>query len=355
MKKIFVFHLLNDFSGSPKVLSQMIKAWNSAGHDIHLHTSGNRQGLLSGLSNVTEYDNHYRFYKPVLMRLFSLMWTQLLLIISMFTKVKKGDVIYINTILPFGAAVLGKLKGVKVVYHIHETSINPLIFKRFLMYWVKSCSSKVIYVSNFLAQQEPLKVPSTVLWNSIDDDFVSEANSYDKEEREFNNILMIASLKKYKGVDEFVEISSKSPTLNYTLVVNAAQEDIDHYFNHTELPKNLKIYPTQSNVHPFYQSADVVMNLSRPDEWKETFGLTALEAMTYSLPVIVPPVGGIAEIVVDGHTGFHINGTMTKDIINILHTMKKDKHYYQTLCKNAKIHSQSFTESILIGDEFEDF
>jgi hypothetical protein len=45
MKRIVSVHLLNDYSGSPKVLMQLLKSWTKNGMDAHLFTSGGRKGF----------------------------------------------------------------------------------------------------------------------------------------------------------------------------------------------------------------------------------------------------------------------------------------------------------------------
>lgn len=67
---------------------------------------------------------------------------------------------------------------------------------------------------------------------------------------------------------------------------------------------NTDVYPRQDDVSPFYAGASLVVNLSDPRRFVETFGLTALEAMSAGLPVVVPPVGGIAEMVEEGVNGY---------------------------------------------------
>ena len=59
---------------------------------------------------------------------------------------------------------------------------------------------------------------------------------------------------------------------------------------------NIKILSRQTDVSTFYNKASVVLNLSDKRQFVETFGLTALEAMSAVLPVIVPTEGGIAEM-----------------------------------------------------------
>ena len=62
MKKIICFHLLNDYSGSPKVLEMVIRGLASKGFNFNLHTSKN--GVLNQLyknKNVNIFYNNYTF------------------------------------------------------------------------------------------------------------------------------------------------------------------------------------------------------------------------------------------------------------------------------------------------------
>ena len=81
---------------------------------------------------------------------------------------------------------------------------------------------------------------------------------------------------------------------------------------------NLKVYARQKDVVPFYREASVVLNLSNKEQFIETFGLTALEAMVFGLPVIVPTVGGIAEMVEDGVNGWRPIAAIVPRIVEIV-------------------------------------
>lgn len=50
--KIFAFHLLNDYSGSPKVLMQLVKGWVNEGIETTVVTGAGRNGFLSNLTGV---------------------------------------------------------------------------------------------------------------------------------------------------------------------------------------------------------------------------------------------------------------------------------------------------------------
>jgi len=126
--RIYTFQLLNDFSGSPKVLMQLIKGWVNYGIDVHIVTASGRTGFLSDIKGVSYHSFWYKLAGNPIVRLFFFILSQLQTFYIMLFKVKKDDLIYINTVLPFGAAILGKLIGCRVIYHIHETSNLILAF-----------------------------------------------------------------------------------------------------------------------------------------------------------------------------------------------------------------------------------
>ncbi len=45
MKKIVFVHLLNDYSGSPKVLSQVIRVGQNSGYEVDLYTGRSEDGF----------------------------------------------------------------------------------------------------------------------------------------------------------------------------------------------------------------------------------------------------------------------------------------------------------------------
>jgi len=355
-RKIYSFHLLNDYSGSPKVLMQLLKGWTKNSLETHLFTSSGREGFLSNIEGIKTNFFWYRFSKNKFLRLFNLFFSQFLLFFKLLFKVKKKDIIYINTILPFGAAILGKIKGCRVIYHIHETSIKPAIFKKFLFGIAKWTAKDVIYVSEFLAQEEKFKKAQThILYNAIENTFLIEAEKNRLALPKINpqNVLMVCSLKAYKGVDEFLKLAEENPNFEFRLVMNAKQKDIDVYFADFQIPRNLQLFETQTNLHPFYAWSDAILNLSRPDGWVETFGLTIIEGMSYRLPAIVPPVGGIAEIVEEGQNGFKVDCRNTDLLNQTLRKLLSDSDLYNQIAQNAQEKINEFSEKVFIEKSLE--
>lgn len=351
MKKVVCIHLYNDFSGSPLVLSTAIKGLIQKGNKVTVLTSES-EGFLSNLDteNITI---PYSFQANKFMRLLALLYNQYLVFCQILKFRKEDVVIYVNTLLPFGAALAGKLTGKKVVYHIHETSIRPLLLKWMLKFIVSITAKKAIYVSKYLMEKEKIRwTPGKVIYNALSKDFVEKANQFiekkEKKEHPFT-VLMLCSLKKYKGVDQFVEIAKRLPDYRFELVLNATSAEINDYFESPELPENLVIFPKQSNVHWFYERAHLVLNLSDPNQWVETFGMTLLEAMTYGIPVIAPPVGGPTEIVQHGFNGFTFNFKHLTKISDTIKNLAQNKSVHQQLSLNAINGTNAFKELSFIN------
>lgn len=92
----------------------------------------------------------------------------------------------------------------------------------------------------------------------------------------------------------------------------------------------------------FYARASLVLNLTNPRLAIETFGLTPLEAMAAGLPVIVPPVGGIAELVQAGVNGYCIDVACVDAIASHINTVLGDAALYRRLSAAALRLSQRY-------------
>lgn len=338
--------LMNDFSGSPLVLSNVIKGFLRKGRKVEVYyASSTPDGFLSNL-DVKANTYWYRFFKNKFVRLAALSFSQLVLFIRIFARVRRQDTVYVNTLLPFGAAIAGKLRGARVIYHLHETSIQPLVLKRFLKRIVALTASNEIYVSQFLREaEETRKGRGVVVYNAIGEEFLRHSRQHEYDpfaDRQFT-VLMLCSLKGYKGVDEFVKLAERIPHVRFELVLNAKLRDIRDYFKGTALPANLVLHPQQKNVHPFYRRAHLVVNLSHPDKWIETFGMTILESMSYGIPEIVPNIGGPVELVDDGWNGFRIMAHELDRLEKTIRQLEANRSHCLRLSVRARSKAELFS------------
>ena len=240
---------------APKVLSQLINAVRESNYKVDLYAGNASEGFLSKTAAST-FTYAYKRSNNKFFTLLSLLSSQVHLAYKIVKYRNNDVVIYVNTLLPFGAALMGKLLGKPVIYHIHETSLRPKVFKQFLRWIVSKTASKVIFVSNTLKEQEQFKYKKQeVVYNALSKSFSEQAaeHNYTPLDKKGNfNVYMIASLKAYKGINELLAIAQKcteNKALQFVLILNARQNDINAYLKNIELPENLRILATQQDLH----------------------------------------------------------------------------------------------------------
>lgn len=123
---------------------------------------------------------------------------------------------------------------------------------------------------------------------------------------------VFASLGKRKAQDIVIEsiakVKSLFPEKQIRLFLLGVDDQNSPFFSHCKKlveEKNLSnavyFHPTVKDVERYYNMVDVIIN-SRRDA--EPFGLTVIEAMMMKKPVIAMKLGGPAETIIDGETGW---------------------------------------------------
>jgi glycosyltransferase involved in cell wall biosynthesis len=350
-------HLLNDRSGSPRVLKNSVDAV-AAMKPAMLYVGSQGDGVLSNCGIPIKKYWYWRTGNK-LGTLVTYIFSQLVLFFKLLfdRDIDRNALIYVNTLLPFGAAVYGQLTGRKVIYHVHEISITPAALKWMLVGICRLTSQLNIYVSNAHIHAMPIAgVPSRCIYNSLDTNFASRADEsvYRHRRDGVFNVLMIASLRDYKGVPEFISLALRfadRADLHFDLVVNDDDNAINNYFSGKLKPNNLQVHARVADTSSFYCNASLVLNLSRPDQWVETFGVTILDAMAFGIPVIVPPVGGPVELVDDGQQGFLIDCRESEKLAEKVSQLADDEALCMLLSaaarsKAAQFSSEAFAQSI---------
>lgn len=347
---VFV-HLLNDRSGSPHVLCSTMAALIPNASGAHLFVGSDGSGCLDDVSVPTT--RYWYWRSPYrLLTLFTYVVSQLCLLVQLFRSrdIDRDALIYVNTLLPFGAALYGWLTGRPVVYHLHEVSVSPAPLKWFLTGIARLTARGLIYVSDFHRGSLPISgVPAATVHNALDALFLvrAAANSYQHRygHEDCFNVLMLASLRDYKGVPEFLALTkglSLRSDIHFDLVLNDDAPALQHYFRATDVPRNLTLHSRTDDPAHHYAQASLVLNLSRPDLCVETFGLTLLEAMAFGVPVIAPPVGGPTELVSQGVEGFLIDCRHGDELKEKVLQLADDEALCQKMSAAARRRSERF-------------
>jgi glycosyltransferase involved in cell wall biosynthesis len=343
-------HLLNDRSGSPRVLCSTVAAIVSPADGSRLFVGSGGSGCLDEVGIETSR-YWYRRGRARWATLFTYLFSQLLLFLKLVfdRRIDRNAVVYVNTLLPFGAALYGRLTGRRVVYHVHEISLSPAPLKWLLMGVARWASSLNIYVSDAHRLAMPIGgVPAVRVHNALDPEFLRRAaqSVYAHRRDGVFTVLMVASLRDYKGVPELLALAESiqdKDGVRFELLVNDGQEDIERYFAGRARPANLVVHPRTADPGGFYSRASLLLNLSRVDQWVETFGMTILEAMAFGVPVIVPPVGGPTELVTDGVEGYWVDSLDRQALLDCVARLSRDEALCLAMSKAGRNRAAAFS------------
>lgn len=231
MKHIVCFHLYNDYSGSPKVLKTVLEGVLAKGYHVDLISS--KGGILDELSHPNlkrRFTYCYRFSRNPAITMFRYVLVQMYtFLVSLRYLFDKDIVFYINTILPAGPATAGWMMRKKVVYHYHENAFVKGTFYRVLAWWMQRIADRIICVSAYQASFLKRQNGITVVPNALPKEFVDRLKPNMEEAFARKTVLMLSSLKEYKGTREFIHLASELPQYKFVLVINDSQENVDNY------------------------------------------------------------------------------------------------------------------------------
>ncbi len=348
--KVAVVHLYNDFSGSPVVLRGFLQTLQSNLLEPTLFIGSRSVGALSDVK-VPTFVYGYKRGSSRLGVLFEFLKSQICLYTTLYRvyKAEGFDCILVNTLMPFAAAIFGKLYGIPVICYAHEVSVGPSTLTKFLCATIEHCAYKVICVSEW--HKKNLNIDDekiVVVHNGLTDNLLHSSGLIAARcrRRAPFKVLMIASKRDYKGIPEFYKLArymEGEGDFAFQLLLNAEQTEVQLSIEQ-DRPRNLDIIGPRVDLSEVYASADLLVNFSRPTEWIETFGMTLLEGMAYGVPVICPRVGGPLEFVVDGIHGFHQNGVETEGIARNLRRLQSELELWNRMSSAARQQAQRFTQ-----------
>jgi glycosyltransferase involved in cell wall biosynthesis len=345
VKRIYAIHLYNDHSGSPRVLADALSCLIEAGYDCRVLTSQHHGFLSTGVIRryIVPYARAESRWAVLSVYLAAQLYGFLLLATLLLNDKLRGRqvIVLVNTMLPMGACLAAKMCSARCVVYVHETSISPAILKSVLRKVIEVCASNVIFVSHFLAGAESFCRPkSTVIYNGLRSDL--ELGHAQDGEQKFNRslVLFAGSPKAYKGIFQFFALASSMNDVSFVAALNCDESELNAL--NLNAPSNLTLFAKPDNIARLYEQAFLVVNLSDPTRWIETFGLSLLEGMAAGCPVIAPPVGGPVEFV-DDTVGACIDSNDLDSIKSFILRLKSDYSVWRLYSSAAAARAKLFS------------
>lgn len=356
MKHYIFIHLYNDYSGSPRVLKELVSTLQEKSKNSNFHLiASNSNGILNKINWSSECRFKYKPKANKVLKLFDYLVSQIKIFSYTFlliTKLKKRNdddiTVIINTMLPFGASIaVYILKHKKVFHYIHETYIKPNILKLFLKKIISLTSGEIIFVSKYLMFESEFKNKKQhVIYNPISPELVS----IDIANKSKNSIIMLSSLVDYKRIDRFIMLAKYFNENNYsfsfTLVLNSNENDYKKFIEMKKIspPDNINTFFKPNNIIELYQNSGFVINLTDHKKCIETFGLTLVEGMANGCIPIAPNYGGPREII-SHDFGYLFNEFSCEDIFKFIKNIF-DNDQFSFYSKQASLQSKKFSLDI---------
>ena len=140
-------------------------------------------------------------------------------------------------------------------------------------------------------------------------------------------ILYVGRMYEKKGVMEFLEVLNLIANHPWKAVFIGEGPDLEkaiqrakklHLSNRTEFVGGI----SRGDLEHYYSRCSLLVI---PSLCPESFGLVGLEAMYFSKPVVAFDLGGVKDLVVDGKTGFLVEGGDTKGMATSIVRLLENK------------------------------
>mgnify|MGYP001034323483 CR=1 FL=1 len=231
----------------------------------------------------------------------------------------------------FRAALWGRLAArvagtPVVIYTVHGfPAKGPAIFgiERLLANW----TSRIITVSHALRRElirggiPPYRI--TTIHNGVD--VAGKIGGNIKDNRGWGyNVGIVGRLVKLKGVEYFLRAAAAvavvEPRARFYVIGDGPRRSyLEGLVGDLSLDGVLYFTGHVDNMDKWWQHLDILVSCSL----EEGLGLSILEAMAASLPVIGTRVGGIPEIIIPGLNGILVeprdSRTLSSEILKLLH------------------------------------
>lgn len=156
-------------------------------------------------------------------------------------------------------------------------------------------------------------------------------------------LLFVGRLSKVKQIDEIIE-AIKTLNGRATLTIVGDGEEFNHLQEKVEYNNFKKIVKLEGAVTPskisYYMKNNDILVMNSMFEGKP---MTILEAMSYGLPIVTTPVGGIPEMTIKGQNAEYTNG----DSLDISSAIEKIVNDYANYEKNAFLNSEKYDYRIV--------
>jgi L-malate glycosyltransferase len=355
------------YGGSGVVATELGKELAQLGHEVHFISYALPHRLINFVENIFYHEVEVSNYPLFEHQLYSLALTSKMLEVIEYEQL---DLLHVHYAIPHATSaflakqVLNKSgSDIKVITTLHGTDVTLVGLEPSFLPLVKlsiEASDGVTAVSRFLKEKTltnyNINKEIDVIHNFIDSDLYKPVcNEQFKKHIAPNNekiLIHTSNFRPVKRVSDTIRILKKVnkeiPTKLILIGDGPDRSECERLTRELKLEKNVVFLGKQDGLENLLSVADIFLMPSQ----SESFGLSALEAMSCGVPVISSSVGGLPELMVHNKTGYIAEfgdvDRMAKYALELLRNKKK----INSFSKNSRERAEKVFEKKLIIPQY---
>lgn len=358
------------YGGSGVVATELGKTLAMKGHEVHFISYAMPTRLTSYIGNIFYHEVEMYKYPVFDYPLYSIALTSKMVEVVKFHDL---DLIHAHYAIPHASSAYmareilktekKNSKNIKIITTLHGTDITLVgLEPSFLptMRFSIEQSDGVTAVSKYLKDKTisnyQIEKDIEVIYNFIDTEKykrkkITECNGFRKNLVKPGNKVLVhtSNFRPVKRVDDVIKIFAKvreSVPSNLLLIGDGPERSAcERLCRELDLTDYVKFMGKQESLVEILSLADLFLMPSQ----SESFGLSALEAMSCEVPVISSSVGGLPELNLHGETGYIAEigdvERMAKYAVELLTNEKK----HGLFAKAARERAEFFNEEKVVS------
>lgn len=355
------------YGGSGVVATELGKELAQLGHEVHFISYALPHRLTQFVENIFYHEVEVSNYPLFEHQLYSLALTSKMLEVIEYEQL---DLLHVHYAIPHAtSAYLAKQilnkngSDIKIITTLHGTDITLVGLEPSFLPLVKlsiEASDGVTAVSRFLKEKTitnyHIDKDIEVIHNFIDAELYKPVcNKQFKERVAPNNekiMIHTSNFRPVKRVSDTIRILEKVkkeiPTKLILIGDGPDRSECERLTRELKLEKDVIFLGKQDGLEDLLSVADIFLMPSQ----SESFGLSALEAMSCGVPVISSSVGGLPELIVHNQTGYIAEFSdvdrMAKYALELLRNEKK----INSFSKKSRQRAEKIFEKKLIVPQY---